>query len=35
MRHLGTLPKKTGYWNLTDAILDQCPISKTGVEKIS
>jgi len=33
LKHLNTLPKKTGYWNLTDAILDQCSIPKTGTEK--
>lgn len=33
LKHLNALPKKTGYWNLTDAILDQCSISKTGTEK--
>lgn len=33
LKHLNALPRKTGYWNLTDEILDQCSISKTGTEK--
>jgi hypothetical protein len=27
------LPQKTGYWNLTDEILNQCSIPRTGTEK--
>jgi len=33
LRHLNALPKRTGYWNLTDEILSQCSFSKKGVEK--
>jgi len=33
LKHINALPRKTGYWNLTDEILDQCSISKTGTEK--
>jgi hypothetical protein len=33
LKHLNALPKRTGYWNLTDRILDQCSFSKTGTEK--
>ena len=33
MRQLNALPQRTGYWNLTDQILDQCSLSKTGTEK--
>jgi hypothetical protein len=33
LRDLNALPNRKGYWNLTDAILDQCSISKTGTEK--
>jgi len=33
LKHLKALPKRTGYWNLTDAILEQCSLSKTGAEK--
>lgn len=35
LKHLHSLPKKTGYWNLTDKILETCSISKTGTEKNS
>ena len=33
LKHLNALPKKAGYWNLTDEILSQCSFSKKGVEK--
>jgi len=33
LEHLNALPYKTGYWNLTDAILEKCSISKVGTEK--
>lgn len=33
LKHLNCLPKKMGYWNLTDEILSQCALSKTGTEK--
>lgn len=33
LKHLNSLPKNTGYWNLTDKILETCSISKTGIEK--
>ncbi len=33
LKHLNALPNRTGYWNLTDEILDQCSLSKTGIEK--
>lgn len=33
LKHLNALPHKTGYWYLTDAILDKCLISKVGTEK--
>lgn len=33
LKHLNVLPKKTGYWYLTDAILEQCSIKKSGYEK--
>lgn len=33
LKHLNALPYKTGYWNLTDAILEKCSISKVGTEK--
>jgi hypothetical protein len=33
LKHLNALPHKPGYWNLTDAILDECGISKEGSEK--
>lgn len=33
LKHLNSLPKKTGYWNLTDEMLAQCSLSKTGSEK--
>lgn len=33
LKQLNALPRKPGYWNLTDKILDQCSISKTGTEK--
>lgn len=33
LRHLSSLPKRHGYWNLTDEILNQCSLSKTGTEK--
>ena len=33
LKHLNSLPEKTGYWNLTDEILAQCALSKTGTEK--
>ena len=35
LKHLNSLPTRTGYWNLTDKILDTCSISKTGTEKDS
>jgi len=33
LKHLNALPKRSGYWNLTDGILEQCSLSKTGTEK--
>lgn len=33
LKHLNSLPTRTGYWNLTDKILETCSISKTGTEK--
>jgi len=33
LKHLNALPQRTGYWNLTDEILVQCSLSKTGTEK--
>lgn len=33
LKHLDSLPTRTGYWNLTDKILETCSISKTGTEK--
>ncbi|MBT9164931.1 MAG: hypothetical protein DDT23_00942 [candidate division WS2 bacterium] len=33
LKHLNALPKKTGYWYLTDEILSQCSFSKKGAEK--
>jgi hypothetical protein len=33
LKHLNSLPKKTGYWYLTDKILETCSISKTSPEK--
>jgi hypothetical protein len=33
LNHLNSLPSRTGYWNLTDKILEVCSISKTGTEK--
>lgn len=33
LKHLNSLPTKTGYWNLTDKILETCAISKSGIEK--
>jgi len=33
LKHLNALPRRTGYWNLTDTILEQCGLSKTGAEK--
>jgi hypothetical protein len=33
LKHLILLPTRTGYWNLTDKILQTCSISKTGTEK--
>ncbi len=35
LKHLNALPRKSGYWNLTNEILDQCSFSKTGKEKKS
>lgn len=33
LKRLNSLPKRTGYWNLTNKILTQCSLSKTGSEK--
>ncbi len=33
LKHLNSLPSKTGYWNLTNEILNQCSLSKTATEK--
>jgi len=33
LKHLNSLPTRTGYWNLTDKILEICSIPKTGTEK--
>lgn len=33
LKHLNSLPTRTGYWNLTDKILETCSMSKTGTEK--
>lgn len=33
LKHEKVLPKNTGYWNLTNAILDKCSISVNGNEK--
>ncbi len=33
LNHINALPSRSGYWNLTDAILEQCSISKAGTEK--
>ena len=33
LKHLNSLPTRTGYWNLIDKILETCSISKTGIEK--
>jgi hypothetical protein len=33
LKYLNALPGKTGYWKLTDEILGQCSILKTGTEK--
>lgn len=33
LKHLNSLPARTGYWNLTDKILETCSISKMGAEK--
>ena len=33
LKHLNELPQRTGYWNLTNEILDQCSLSRTGTEK--
>lgn len=33
LKHLNALPARTGYWNLTDQILNQCSLSKTGAQK--
>lgn len=33
LKHLGELPKKAGYWNLTDTILEQTSYSRAGTEK--
>lgn len=33
LKHLNALPRRVGYWNLTDEILDQCSLSKIGIEK--
>ncbi len=33
LKHLNALPTRQGYWNLTDEILNQCSLSKTGSEK--
>ena len=33
LKHLNSLPTRTGYWNLTDKILETCSIPKTGTEK--
>lgn len=33
LNHLGSLPKRAGYWNLTNEILDQCAFPKTGAKK--
>jgi len=33
LKYLKALPDRTGYWNLTDQILDLCSLSKTGAEK--
>ncbi len=33
LKHLNALPRRTGYWNLTDTILGECGLSKSGTEK--
>lgn len=33
LKHLSALPRRTGYWNLTNTILTECGLSKIGVEK--
>jgi len=33
LKHLNALPRRTGYWNLTDTILEECGLSKIGAEK--
>ncbi|NTU49960.1 MAG: hypothetical protein HGA87_03570 [Desulfobulbaceae bacterium] len=33
LKHINALPCKTGYWNLTDSILDQCSLLETGTDK--
>ncbi len=33
LKHLNALPKRTVYWNLTNAILEQSSISRSGYEK--
>lgn len=33
LNHINALPSRRGYWNLADAILEQCGLSKVGTEK--
>jgi hypothetical protein len=33
LKHLNALPSRSGYWNLTDALLEQCGMSTKGIEK--
>lgn len=33
LKHFNSLPKIPGFWNLTDEILNQCSLPKTGTEK--
>lgn len=33
LKHLNALPRRTGYWNLADSLLEECGLSKTGDEK--
>ena len=33
LKQLNALPRKSGYWNLTDTILGQCSLPKTSTEK--
>ncbi len=33
LKHLDSLPRMPGYWNLTNEILDQCAFPQTGTKK--